>query len=249
MDNHVIVKELFTTGEGKKEYVQSMFDAVARRYDFMNSVLSVGLHHLWKRFTVAKTGLVAGQKALDICTGTADIAILLAKKVGPAGYVNGIDFSQEMLAIGEQKVRKAKLNNIDLAFGNAEDLELPDEEFDTVTVGFGIRNVVHLDKALGETLRVLKPGGRFICLEFSHPTPYLIRKFYDFYSLSIMPRMGKLLANDTAKGYLYLPKSIRLFPDQEKFKGILADVGFGDVEYYNLSAGIVAVHIGTKPAK
>ncbi len=247
MDDHVIVKELFSSGEGKREYVQSMFNAVAKHYDFMNSLLSAGLHHFWRRFAAAKTGLEAGHRALDICVGTADFAILLAKMVGHSGYVAGVDFSREMLALGEQKIKKAKLKNIDLFFGNVETLELPDEEFNAVTVGFGIRNVVHLDSALSEVLRVLKPGGRFVCLEFSHPTAYLVRKFYDFYSLVIMPRLGKYIANDIARGYFYLPKSIRLFPTQEKFKGILQEMGFRKVEYYNLSAGIVAVHIGTKP--
>ncbi len=246
-DDYVIVKELFDTGEDKRAYVQSMFNAVAKRYDFMNSVLSVGIHHLWKRLTVAKTGIKPGQKALDICTGTADIAIRLAGKVGPSGKVTGVDFSKDMLAIGKQKVNQARLDNIDLIFGNVETLELPDEEFEAVTVGFGIRNVVRLNCAISEVLRVLKPGGRFACLEFSQPTSAVIRKLYDYYSLNIMPRMGKVLANDSMNGYFYLPKSIRLFPDQEKFKKILEEMGFVKVKYYNLTTGIAALHIGAKP--
>jgi len=225
-----------------------MFTAIAHRYDLNNSLLSLGLHHTWKRLAVRMSGAAEGDVALDLCTGTADLAVLLARRVGPKGHVIGLDLNERMLEYGRRKIERVCPNgNITLLLGNAESLQFCDGTFRIVTVAFGIRNVADIQAALHEMFRVLKPGGRAVCLEFSRPTNEPLRKLYDLYSFTILPRIGKVVSRDQTGVYDYLPASIRAFPDQERFKELFSEAGFSPVSYRNLTGGIVAIHIGVKP--
>jgi demethylmenaquinone methyltransferase/2-methoxy-6-polyprenyl-1,4-benzoquinol methylase len=231
----------------KEQAVQEMFTAIAHRYDLNNTLLSLGLHHSWKRLAVKMSGAAAGDTVLDLCTGTGDLAVLLARQVGSNGRVIGLDLNERMLAFGRRKIEKLGLSTITLLTGNAESLQFCDRTFQAATVAFGIRNVTDIKAALGEMYRVLKPGGRAVCLEFSRPVNGPLRKLYDFYSFTILPRIGRLVARDQTGVYNYLPASIRAFPDQERFKGLFLEAGFSHVTYRNLTGGIVAIHVGVKP--
>jgi demethylmenaquinone methyltransferase / 2-methoxy-6-polyprenyl-1,4-benzoquinol methylase len=231
----------------KEQAVQEMFTAIAHRYDLNNSLLSLGLHHFWKRRAVKMSGAAPGDTVLDLCTGTGDLAVLLARRVGPQGRVIGLDLNDRMLEFGRRKIDKLGLSNITLLAGNAESLQFRDRTFQAVTVAFGIRNVTDIQTALREIYRVLKPGGRAVCLEFSRPVIGPLRKLYDLYSFTILPRIGKLVSHDQTGVYNYLPASIRAFPDQERFKALFLETGFSPVTYRNLTGGIVAIHIGVKP--
>lgn len=224
-----------------------MFTSIAHRYDLNNTLLSLGLHHSWKKLSVKTSGAAAGATVLDLCTGTGDLAVRLARRVGPSGRVIGLDLNERMLAFGRRKIEKLGLPNITLLSGNAEAIQFCDRTFQTVTVAFGLRNVTNLGAALREMHRVLKPGGRAVCLEFSRPVIAPLRSLYDFYSFTILPRIGKLVARDQTGVYDYLPASIRAFPDQERFKTMFLEAGFSPVTYRNLSGGIVAIHVGVKP--
>ncbi|MBI3995386.1 MAG: bifunctional demethylmenaquinone methyltransferase/2-methoxy-6-polyprenyl-1,4-benzoquinol methylase UbiE, partial [Nitrospirae bacterium] len=202
----------------KEQAVQEMFTAIAHRYDLNNTLLSLGLHHAWKRLAVRMSGAATGDTVLDLCTGTGDLAVLLARRVGSNGRVIGLDLNERMLAYGRRKIEKLGLSNITLLTGNAECLQFCDRTFQAATVAFGIRNVTDIKAALGEMYRVLKPGGRAVCLEFSHPIIAPLRRLYDFYSFTILPRIGKFVSGDQTGVYNYLPASIRAFPDQERFK-------------------------------
>jgi demethylmenaquinone methyltransferase/2-methoxy-6-polyprenyl-1,4-benzoquinol methylase len=232
--------------EEKETAVQRMFSSAARRYDLNNTLLSFGLHHYWKRAAVAAVGpLEPEDRVLDLCAGTADLAILLARRA-PGGIV-AVDLNEEMLAYGKQKIDRAGLSGrITCRQGNAEALEFPDGTFHAVMAAFGIRNVARRDRAFAEIFRVLAPGGRFLCLEFSRPTTSLLRVLYDFYSFTLLPKVGSWVSRDRTGIYRYLPASIRAFPDQERLKRELEEAGFREVTYRNLSGGIVALHIGVK---
>lgn len=231
----------------KEKSVQRMFTSVAKRYDLLNTVLSLGLHHRWKKIAVNFAQVEDGDNVLDLCTGTADIAILLAERVGDRGKVVALDLNMAMMELGKEKVRRRDLEGrIRFVHESAEALGFPDNTFDTVTVGFGIRNVSSIEKAFIEVLRVLKSGGRFICLEFSHPPNSLFCRLYDFYSFSFIPWVGALLSGDKTGTYRYLPESIRGFPEPEQLKGTLLAAGFCKVEYTLLAGGIVAIHKGIK---
>jgi demethylmenaquinone methyltransferase / 2-methoxy-6-polyprenyl-1,4-benzoquinol methylase len=226
--------------------VQRHFDAIASKYDFMNTLLSFGLHYVWKRRAVRALHLKPGDWVLDICGGTADLSILAARAVGPEGRVLLYDINRPMMEEGRKKVAKTGLSGrVRFIQGNAEQIAFPEGIFDAAMVGFGIRNVTRVEKSLREMYRSLKPGGKFMCLEFSRPTSRLFRGLYDLYSFRIMPLAGKILAGNRP-GYTYLAESIRLFPVQEEFSGILKGVGFSEVTYTNLTNGIAAVHIGIK---
>ena len=231
----------------KEKSVQRMFTSVAKKYDLLNTVLSLGLHHRWKKTAVNLARVGEGNKVLDLCTGTADIAILLAERVGEKGKVVALDLNEAMMELGKEKVRKRGLEDrIQFVHESAEALGFPDNTFDVATVGFGIRNVADIEKSFREILRVLKPGGRFICLEFSHPANSLFRRLYDFYSFSFIPWVGGFLSGDITGTYRYLPESIRGFLGPEQLKGTLLAAGFSQVEYTLLTGGIVAIHKGTK---
>ncbi|OGP29512.1 MAG: bifunctional demethylmenaquinone methyltransferase/2-methoxy-6-polyprenyl-1,4-benzoquinol methylase [Deltaproteobacteria bacterium GWB2_42_7] len=232
--------------EEKKHRVQEIFTSVADKYDLMNDLMSFGTHRLWKRFVAEKTNLKPGDSAIDVCGGTADIAMLMAKKVSEKGKVVVYDINKEMLEFGRDKcIDKGFLKNIQYVQGDAEEIGFEDNTFNCATVGFGIRNVTHLEKAFKEMMRVVKPGGRVICLEFSHPTSKTFSKLYDLYSFKIMPEIGGIVTGNR-DAYTYLPESIRKFPTQEELKKIMEGVGLFKVKYYNLFNGIAAVHVGVK---
>lgn len=230
----------------KASRVRGVFDSVAGKYDLMNDVLSMGVHRLWKRFTVDLANLRGGEQVLDVAGGTGDLAIKFAKQVGASGHVWLTDINAEMLSVGRDRViDKGILNNVDVALADAQKLPFADNTFDLVTIGFGLRNVTDKDEALRSMFRVLKPGGQLIVLEFSKPVIPLLGKLYDEYSFKVMPKVGELVAGD-AESYRYLAESIRMHPDQETLKGMMETAGFERTQYYNLTAGMVAVHRGFK---
>ena len=223
--------------------VRSVFSSVAGSYDVMNDLMSFGLHRLWKAFTVQIAGVRKGDKVLDVAGGTADLSLAFAKKVGSTGQVWLTDINHAMLSVGRDRVvDKGFL--LPVAQCDAEKLPLPDNHFDVVTVAFGLRNMTHKDQAIIEMRRVLKPGGRLLVLEFSKVWKPLAPA-YDFYSFKLLPMMGEKVAND-AESYRYLAESIRMHPDQESLKTMMEQAGLARVEYFNMSAGVVALHRGYK---
>ena len=236
------------SGAPREQAVQRMFSAIAQRYDLNNSLLSFGLHHYWKRCAVAcipkceQTG-----RALDLGTGTGDLAILLGQRMGADGYVVATDLNMAMLTVGAQKISNRGLAaRITCVRGNAEQLVFHTNTFDAITAGFCIRNIGNIPQALCEIYRVLKPGGHFVCLEFSRPIYRWLRSAYDWYSKSLLPTIGTWVAHDHTDVYEYLPASIRAFPDQEGFASMLRHTHFAHVDYRNLTGGIVAIHIAMK---
>lgn len=230
----------------RQKLVGEVFSSVAGKYDIMNDAMSLGVHRLWKRDFVRKAKLRPGMKCLDVAGGTGDIAMLMARDVGEKGEVVVYDINKAMLDVGKDRaIDKGFVGPIKFIQGNAEDLPFDDDSFDIATVSFGIRNVTRLEKAFGEMRRVVRPGGKVMCLEFSHPTNKLFSKVYDFYSFNVIPEIGDLITKDR-NSYQYLVESIRKFPDQEKLKKILEDCGLYRVKYYNLTNGVAAIHLGYK---
>jgi demethylmenaquinone methyltransferase / 2-methoxy-6-polyprenyl-1,4-benzoquinol methylase len=228
----------------KKARVRGVFDSVAPRYDLMNDVMSGGLHRLWKRFAIAKTGLRPGQQALDVAAGSGDLAVGLARRVGRAGRVVCTDINAAMLAEGRTRLLNAGLaGNVDYVLADAEALPFAAATFHCVTIGFGLRNVTDKERALTSLYGVLKPGGRLLVLEFSHAELGPLEPLYELYSFQVLPRLGEWLAGDAAS-YRYLAESIRRHPDQETLKGMMERAGFERCEYFNLTAGVVALHVG-----
>ena len=232
--------------EEKQVRVRQVFDSVAERYDLMNDLMSLGTHRLWKRCLAAATRLRSGDAALDVAGGTADLALLMRRQVGDGGRVVVYDINEEMLRVGRDKcLDKGVVSAVDFVQGDAEAIPFDDNTFHATTIGFGIRNVTRIEKALSEMERVTKPGGRVIVLEFSHPTNPLFSRLYDLYSENALPRIGKLITG-YPEGYAYLHESIRKFPDQETFKAMMEESGLFNVKYQNLFNGIAALHIGHK---
>jgi demethylmenaquinone methyltransferase / 2-methoxy-6-polyprenyl-1,4-benzoquinol methylase len=229
--------------QDKQAKVGEVFHSVAQKYDIMNDVMSAGMHRLWKRFTVETSGVKSGDKVLDIAGGSGDLSKLFAQKVGSSGEVFLTDINASMLAVGRDRMIDAGLT-VPATQCNAEKLPFPDNSFDCVIVAFGLRNMTHKDVALKEMRRVLKVGGRLLVLEFSKVWQPL-EKAYDLYSFKFLPFMGKLIAKD-ADSYQYLAESIRMHPDQETLKKMMVEAGLSKVDYYNLSAGVVALHKGYK---
>ncbi|MDP2153910.1 MAG: bifunctional demethylmenaquinone methyltransferase/2-methoxy-6-polyprenyl-1,4-benzoquinol methylase UbiE [Methylotenera sp.] len=240
-NTHFGFKTVAETEKAKK--VAEVFHSVANKYDLMNDVMSAGLHRSWKRFAVSISGVNPGDKVLDIAGGSGDLSKLFAQKVGPEGQVILTDINASMLGVGRDRMLDAGLN-VPAMQCDAEKLPFPDQYFDCVIVAFGLRNMTHKDKALAEMQRVLKVGGRLLVLEFSKVWQPL-SKAYDVYSFKLLPLMGKLLAKD-AESYQYLAESIRMHPDQETLKQMMVDAGLSKVDYYNLAAGVVALHKGYK---
>ena len=227
----------------KATAVRGVFDSVASKYDQMNDLMSVGMHRAWKAYTVLVANVKPGQRVLDIAGGTGDLALAFAPKVGATGQVVHTDINEAMLREGRNRLLDAGVSVPTLAC-DAEHLPFNDAHFDVVTVAFGLRNMTHKDNALIEMNRVLKPGGKLLVLEFSKVAKPLA-KLYDWYSFKVLPKLGKLVANDDAS-YQYLAESIRMHPDQDALKTMMHKGGFGHVDYHNLSGGVVALHVGIK---
>jgi demethylmenaquinone methyltransferase/2-methoxy-6-polyprenyl-1,4-benzoquinol methylase len=222
---------------------------VAERYDLMNDLMSGGLHRLWKSDFIAWLNPPRGGqpfRLIDVAGGTADIALRFIASGGPACTADLVDISPEMVAVGERRVAAAGYaDRIKLQVGNAEQLPFPDKTFDSYTIAFGIRNVTHIDRAIAEAYRVLKRGGRFMCLEFSEVDVPMLDRLYDFHSFEVIPRLGEAVAGDRAS-YQYLVESIRRFPPQEDFAGMIRGAGFERVSFRNLTGGVAAIHSGWK---
>ena len=232
--------------DDKAQRVRGVFDSVATRYDLMNDLMSGGLHRLWKRITLSRTGLRPGQRALDVAGGTGDLTAGLSRQAGGTGLVILSDINATMLEQGRCRLLDRGITgNVAMVQANAERLPFADDSFHCITIGFGLRNVTDKTAALASMARVLKPGGRLLVLEFSRPVLKLLEPLYDFYSFKVLPAMGALVARDAAS-YRYLAESIRMHPDQEEMLIMMTTAGLEDSHYHNLSGGIVALHIGYK---
>ena len=230
----------------KTQWVLRHFNSVAHQYDFMNTLLSFGIHYLWKREAIDLLKLEAGDHVLDVCGGTGDLAIMAKRQIGSTGQVTVYDINRAMIEAGRHKKTNASIRQqIQYVQGNAELISFPDHRFDVVMVGFGIRNVTHMEQGFREILRVLKPGGKLMCLEFSKPANPFFCKLYDFYSLNIMPYLGQVLAGSRA-AYTHLPESIRMFPLPNELKDILEKIGFKQVTWKRLTNGIAVIHLAMK---
>ena len=230
--------------EEKTRLVGGVFDSVATRYDLMNDLMSGGIHRIWKRVTIELSGVREGQRVLDVAGGTGDLGSRFARIVGPNGRVVLSDINESMLRVGRDKlIDSGTIANLDFVLADAERLPFAERSFDCVTIAFGLRNVTHKERALESMLRVLRPGGRLLVLEFSKPTNELLGKLYDAYSFGVLPRLGKLVTGD-ADSYRYLAESIRMHPDQDAMRDMMEDAGFERCDYHNMTGGIVAIHRG-----
>jgi len=230
----------------KADLVRRHFDSVARQYDLMNTLLSFGIHHLWKRAALKMLDLRSGDRVLDVCGGTGDLAILAARQVGACGQVVIYDINRAMIEAGLHKLTHSALQHrIRHVQGDAQKLSFPDQYFNAATVGFGIRNVTDMAQGFREMYRVLKTGGKLMCLEFSKPTSPMFRCLYDLYSFYAMPLLGQLVAGNR-KAYTHLPESIRTFPLPDELAAMLRQIGFGGVTYRRLTNGIATIHLAQR---
>ena len=233
--------------EEKADKVAEVFHSVAAKYDLMNDLMSGGVHRLWKRITIEMSGVRRGNKVLDIAGGTGDLSAKFSRIVGPEGTVVLADINDSMLKVGRDRLMdRGVVNNVTFSQADAQYLPFPDNTFDVITIAFGLRNVTDKDLALRSMLRVLKPGGRLLVLEFSKPGNPLLSKVYDTYSFSILPKLGKLFADD-ADSYQYLAESIRMHPDQQTLQTMMDEAGFANTDFHNMTGGVVALHRGVKP--
>lgn len=234
----------YKTEEGKKAQVRKMFNSIAPRYDLLNHVLSVGIDVMWRKRAVKILSTIQPKKVLDVATGTGDFAIEISSLKDVK--ITGIDISEQMLAVGIHKVKQKRLTErIDMVVGDSENLPFSNEEFDAVTVAFGVRNFENLEKGLTEIQRVTRKGGMALVLEFSKPKNFLIKKLYLFYFNSILPFIGKIVSGDNS-AYSYLPESVNQFPDDQEFLSILKNCGFTEVSQKRLTGGIATIYIGRK---
>ncbi len=231
--------------QSKEEKVHKVFENVSENYDKMNSIISFQQHVKWRKTTMKMMMVEKGSRCLDVCCGTGDWSIALSEAVGPEGQVTGLDFSENMLKVGREKVKQAGLKNVTLMHGNAMELPFPDDSFDYVTIGFGLRNVKDYLQVLKEMRRVLKPGGMAVCLETSQPTMPVFRQGFYFYFKFIMPMLGKLLAKSYDE-YAWLNKSTENFPGMKELAGLFKEAGFQKVSYKPHTGGVAATHYGFK---
>jgi len=232
--------------EEKAAAVRRHFERVAPKYDFMNSLLSFGIQRAWKRAAIRLLDPQPGDQILDLCGGTGDLAHLTAARTGANGRAVICDINMAMMAAGRQTYAPHPLSpKISWVQGDAESIPFPDATFDAAMVGFGIRNLTHLEQGFSEMHRVLKPGGKFLCLEFSRPTNSVFRALYDFYSFNVMPLLGQLIAG-SAESYACLPETIRMFPLPDELAKILETCGFEDVTYHSMTNGMVVAHLAKK---
>lgn len=229
--------------QSKEEKVHQVFETIYKKYDKMNSIISFQRHIAWRKDTMKRMNVQKGQKALDVCCGTADWTIALGQAVGSEGKVYGLDFSKNMLSVGKDKIRS--FPQIELIHGNAMELPFNDNEFDFVTIGFGLRNVPDYMQVLREMNRVLKPGGKVVCLETSQPTALGFKQLYQFYFKNVMPLFGKLFAKSYDE-YSWLQESTMSFPNKEKLKEMFLQAGFKNVKVKSYSGGVAAMHLGEK---
>ena len=230
--------------EEKKSLVGDVFRSVANRYDLMNDLMSFGAHRLWKDFAVGRSGVRRGQTVLDVAAGSCDLTHRFVKRVGPEGKVVAVDVSRPMLQRGKSRmIDTGMIRNVAYVLSDAQNLAFADQQFDCVSIGFGLRNVTRIQSALVSMFRMLRPGGRIVVLEFSHPPSKYLSRLYDRYSFSVIPRIGRAVTGDE-RSYRYLVESIRRHPDQEALRKMMGESGFEDVHYHNLSGGVVALHVG-----
>jgi len=233
-------------GWKKSQLILGYFNSVARKYDMMNTLLSFGIHHIWKRTAVRMMELNTGDRVLDVCGGTGDLAVLAAEAVGLTGNVTLYDFSSAMINAGRVKnINSPIRKRIQYVQGDAQHISFQDDSFDAATVGFGIRNVMDMKKAFKAMYRVLKPGGKMMCLEFSQPASPLFRLLYDYYSFYIIPFLGKSITG-SVEAYTHLPESIRIFPSPDKLSDILKNIGFSHITHKKLTNGIAVIHLAKK---
>lgn len=229
----------------KRERVHNVFQNISDHYDKMNAIISFNRHRAWRKDVMKRMKVERGKKALDVCTGTGDWALALAEAVGDKGNVIGLDFSENMLKVAEEKLAKTSLKNVSFINGDAMDLPFPDNSFDYVTIGFGLRNVPDYKRVLKEMHRVCKPGGQVVCLETSQPTLFGYRQLYYFYFQHIMPLFGKIFAKSYDE-YAWLNESAREFPGKEELKEMFLNVGFKEVKVKSYSGGVAAMHLAIK---
>ncbi|NLW23767.1 MAG: demethylmenaquinone methyltransferase [Clostridia bacterium] len=238
--------------EGKDKYVRNVFNTIAPKYDLMNLLMTWGMLPGWQKFMLQKTGVKSGDMCLDVCCGTGELAIKMSKLVGPEGKVWGLDFSENMLKIAREKVRKQGQENIQFIQGDALALPFKDNTFAAVTNGFALRNVTDIPKVISEMARVVKPGGRVVCLEVSRPKNMIFRLGFNIYFFKLVPLLGRIVdrgkaIDDKYPAYTWLPESLKTFPDQQELKAIFERAGLKDVAYFGLGGGVATVHIGVKP--
>lgn len=234
--------------EEKAGKVAEVFHSVAHNYDIMNDLMSGGIHRLWKRYTIEASAVRTGHHILDIAGGTGDLTLQFARKVGPTGKVVLADINGSMLGMGRDRlIDRGAVGNVEFIQADAQFLPFDDNTFDIITIAFGLRNVTDKDQALRSMLRVLKPGGRLLVLEFSKPKTGLLSKFYDVYSFNVLPALGEFVAKD-GDSYRYLAESIRMHPDQQTLQGMMDNAGFIQTQFTNMTGGIVALHKGFKPS-
>jgi demethylmenaquinone methyltransferase/2-methoxy-6-polyprenyl-1,4-benzoquinol methylase len=232
----------------KVRMVGGVFHSVASRYDLMNDLMSGGIHRIWKRVAIELSGVRPGQQILDVAGGTGDLTSRFSREVGPSGKVVLSDINSSMLGTGRDRLLdEGVCGNVEFVLADAEALPFRESSFDCVTIAFGLRNVTHKERALASMLRVLKPGGRLLVLEFSKPTSEFLGKLYDAYSFGVIPKIGRLIAGDE-DSYRYLAESIRMHPDQDTLRDMMEDAGFERCDYHNMTGGIVAIHRGFRSA-